>query len=190
MLRPDHGPPQRGLLEDTLVIWGGEFGRTVYSQGTLKEDNYGRDHHPRCYSMWLAGGGVKAGTVYGETDDFSYNITKDPVHQRDLHATILNLFGLNHDAFTFRHQGLDQKLVGRRGARPRREGAPGVGRRLGLSRRTLHRALASDRRPEGSPQAAGLSPESGVLPPVLGIVLCLDQRQGFLADSFILHGVI
>jgi Protein of unknown function (DUF1501) len=103
---------QRGLLEDTLVIWGGEFGRTVYSQGTLKEDNYGRDHHPRCYSMWLAGGGVKAGTVYGETDDFSYNITKDPVHQRDLHATILNLFGLNHDAFTFRHLGLDQKLVG------------------------------------------------------------------------------
>jgi uncharacterized protein (DUF1501 family) len=103
---------QRGLLEDTLVIWGGEFGRTVYSQGMLKADNYGRDHHPRCYSMWLAGGGVKAGTVYGETDDFSYNITKDPVHQRDLHATILNLFGLSHDAFTFRHQGLDQKLVG------------------------------------------------------------------------------
>ena len=103
---------QRGLLEDTLVIWGGEFGRTVYSQGTLKADNYGRDHHPRCYSMWLAGGGVKAGTVFGETDDFSYNITKDPVHQRDLHATILNLFGLNHDAFTYRHQGLDQKLVG------------------------------------------------------------------------------
>ncbi|WP_396626306.1 DUF1501 domain-containing protein [Luteitalea sp.] len=103
---------QRGLLEDTLVIWGGEFGRTVYSQGTLKEDNYGRDHHPRCYSMWMAGGGVKAGTVFGETDDFSYNITKDPVHQRDLHATILNLFGLDHDAFTFRHQGLDQKLVG------------------------------------------------------------------------------
>jgi hypothetical protein len=103
---------QRGLLEDTLVIWGGEFGRTVYSQGTLKEDNYGRDHHPRCYSMWMAGGGVKAGTVFGETDDFSYNITKDPVHQRDLHATILNLFGLDHNAFTFRHQGLDQKLVG------------------------------------------------------------------------------
>jgi hypothetical protein len=103
---------QRGLLEDTLVIWGGEFGRTVYSQGTLKADNYGRDHHPRCYSMWLAGAGVKAGTVFGETDDFSYNITKDPVHQRDLHATILNLFGLDHDAFTFRHQGLDQRLVG------------------------------------------------------------------------------
>ncbi len=103
---------QRGLLEDTLVIWGGEFGRTVFSQGVLKVDNYGRDHHPRCYSMWLAGGGVKAGTVYGETDDFSYNIAKDPVHQRDLHATILHLFGLNHDTLTFRHQGLDQKLVG------------------------------------------------------------------------------
>ena len=103
---------QRGLLEDTLVIWAGEFGRTVYSQGELKRDNYGRDHHPRCYSIWLAGAGVKAGTVYGETDDFSYNITKDPVHQRDLHATILKLFGLNHDRFTFRHQGLDQKLVG------------------------------------------------------------------------------
>jgi hypothetical protein len=103
---------QRGLLEDTLVIWGGEFGRTVYSQGELKRDNYGRDHHPRCYSIWLAGAGVNAGTVYGETDDFSYNIVKDPVHQRDLHATLMNLFGLNHNTFTFRHQGLDQKLVG------------------------------------------------------------------------------
>jgi len=103
---------QRGLLEDTLVIWGGEFGRTVYSQGELTSDDYGRDHHPRCYSIWLAGAGVKAGTVYGETDDFSYNIVADPVHQRDLQATILNLFGLDHDRFTFRHQGLDYKLVG------------------------------------------------------------------------------
>ena len=80
-LRPGHGLEQRGLLEDTLVIWGGEFGRTVYSQGMLEPDNYGRDHHPRCYTMWLAGGGVKAGHGFGETDDFSYNITKDPVHQ-------------------------------------------------------------------------------------------------------------
>jgi len=103
---------QRGLLEDTLVIWAGEFGRTVYSQGELKRDNYGRDHHPRCYSVWLAGAGVKAGSVYGRTDDFSYNIVENPVHQRDLHATILNLFGLDHDTFTYRHQGLDQRLVG------------------------------------------------------------------------------
>ena len=100
------------MLDDTLVIWGDEFGRTIYSQGGLSKDNYGRDHHPRCFSMWMAGGGAKGGAIYGETDDFSYNITKDPVHQRDLHATILNLFGLDHNAFTYRYQGLDQKLVG------------------------------------------------------------------------------
>jgi uncharacterized protein (DUF1501 family) len=81
---------QRGLLKDTLVVWGGEFGRTVYSQGTLTKDNYGRDHHPRCFCMWMAGGGVKGGTTYGETDDFSYNIAKDPVHINDLNATILH----------------------------------------------------------------------------------------------------
>jgi uncharacterized protein (DUF1501 family) len=100
------------MLEDTLVIWGAEFGRTVYCQGALTKENYGRDHHPRCYTVWLAGAGVKGGTVYGETDDFSYNIVRDPVHQRDLHATILNLFGIDHDKFTYRFQGLDQKLVG------------------------------------------------------------------------------
>jgi uncharacterized protein (DUF1501 family) len=103
---------QRGLLEDTLVIWGGEFGRTVYSQGTLTETNYGRDHHPRCFTIWMAGGGVKAGSVYGETDEMSYNIVKDPVHVRDLHATILHLMGINHEMFTFKSQGLDQKLTG------------------------------------------------------------------------------
>lgn len=103
---------RRGLLDDTLVIWGGEFGRTVYSQGGLKRDNYGRDHHPRCFSMWMAGGGVKRGFSYGETDDFSYNITKDPVHIRDLHATILHQFGLDHNKLTFRFQGLDQKMTG------------------------------------------------------------------------------
>jgi hypothetical protein len=103
---------QRGLLDDTLVIWGGEFGRTVYSQGTLTEDNYGRDHHPRCFPMWLAGGGVKPGLSYGETDDFSYNIVKDPMHIRDLHATILHLFGMRHDQLSFRFQGLDQRLTG------------------------------------------------------------------------------
>ena len=103
---------RRGMLDDTLVIWGGEFGRTVYSQGTLKPENYGRDHHPRCFSMWMAGGGVKPGISYGETDDFSYNITKDPIHIRDLHATILHLFGINHDKLTFKFQGLDQKLTG------------------------------------------------------------------------------
>jgi uncharacterized protein (DUF1501 family) len=103
---------QRGMLEDTLVIWGGEFGRTVYSQGTLTETNYGRDHHPRCFTMWMAGGGVKGGMVYGETDDMSYNITEDPVHIRDLHATILHLLGLDHHKLTFKSQGLDQKLTG------------------------------------------------------------------------------
>ncbi len=103
---------RRGLLDDTLVIWGGEFGRTVYSQGKLEPDDYGRDHHPRCFSMWLAGGGVKPGLSYGETDDFSYNIVKDPMHIRDLHATILHQFGLDHDRLSFKSQGLDQKLTG------------------------------------------------------------------------------
>ncbi len=103
---------RRGMLDDTLVIWGGEFGRTVYSQGNLTKDDYGRDHHPRCFSMWMAGGGIKPGIAYGETDDFSYNIVKDPVHIRDLHATLLYLFGLNHEKLTFKFQGLDQKLTG------------------------------------------------------------------------------
>jgi hypothetical protein len=103
---------RRGLLDDTLVIWGGEFGRTVYSQGTLKHDIYGRDHHPRCFSMWMAGAGTRPGITFGETDDFSYNIVKDPVHVRDLHATILHQFGLDHNRLTFKFQGLDQRLTG------------------------------------------------------------------------------
>ncbi len=102
----------RGLLDETLVIWGGEFGRTIYSQGGLTKDNYGRDHHPRCYTMWMAGGGVRPGAIHGETDDFSYNIVKDPVHIRDFHATVLHLLGFEHDRFTYRYQGLDQKLTG------------------------------------------------------------------------------
>jgi hypothetical protein len=103
---------QRGLLDETLIIWGGEFGRTIYSQGQLTKENYGRDHHPRCYTMWMAGGGSRPGTVHGETDDFSYNIVKDPVHIRDFHATVLHLLGLDHERFSFRHQGLDQRLTG------------------------------------------------------------------------------
>ncbi len=103
---------QRGLLEDTLVVWGGEFGRTVYSQGTLTQDNYGRDHHPRNFCMWMAGAGVKKGAVYGETDDFSYNAVKDPVHINDLNATILHLMGIDHARFTYKFQGLDQRLTG------------------------------------------------------------------------------
>ncbi len=103
---------QRGLFDDTLVIWGGEFGRTIYSQGGLSPDKYGRDHHPRCFTMWMAGGGSKPGHIHGETDDFSYNIVKDPVHVHDFHATILNLLGFNHERFTFRYQGLDQRLTG------------------------------------------------------------------------------
>ncbi|MFN7876820.1 MAG: DUF1501 domain-containing protein [Pirellula sp.] len=102
----------KGLLDSTLIIWGGEFGRTIYSQGGLSKDNYGRDHHPRCFTMWMAGGGAKGGTIYGETDDFSYNIVKDPVHIRDFHATILHLLGIDHQRFTFKSQGLDLKLTG------------------------------------------------------------------------------
>jgi len=102
----------RGMLDDTLVIWGGEFGRTIYCQGKLTQTDYGRDHHPKCFSLWMAGAGVKGGVVHGETDEFSYNIVKDPVHIRDLNATILNQFGLEDTRFTFKYQGLDQKLTG------------------------------------------------------------------------------
>jgi hypothetical protein len=103
---------QRGLLDDTLVIWAGEFGRTVYSQGGLTADNYGRDHHPRCYTTWMAGAGVKPGISYGETDDYSYNVVKDPVHVRDFNATLLYCMGIDHNKLTYKFQGLDQKLTG------------------------------------------------------------------------------
>jgi uncharacterized protein (DUF1501 family) len=103
---------QRGMLEDTLVIFGGEFGRTVYCQGGLSETDYGRDHHPRCFSIWMAGGGIKGGQVYGETDEMSYNIVANPVHIRDLHATILKLLGFDHERLSFKFQGLDQRLTG------------------------------------------------------------------------------
>lgn len=103
---------QRGLLDDTLVVWGGEFGRTVYSQGTLTKDDYGRDHHPRNFTMWLAGGGVRPGVTHGETDDFSYNIVRDPVPLNGLNATILHCLGLDHTRFTFKAHGLDQRLTG------------------------------------------------------------------------------
>ena len=103
---------ERGLLDETLVVWGGEFGRTIYSQGLLTPTYYGRDHHPRCFSIWMTGAGVKGGVVYGETDEFSYNIVKDPVHVRDLQATILHLFGIDHERFTYKFQGLNSKLTG------------------------------------------------------------------------------
>ena len=103
---------QRGMLEDTLVIWGGEFGRTVYSQGHLSESDYGRDHHPRCFTVWMAGAGVKQGISYGVTDDFCYNILENPVHIRDMNATILNRFGIDANTFNYKFQGLDQRLVG------------------------------------------------------------------------------
>lgn len=103
---------QRGLLDDTLVIWSGEFGRTVYSQGGLSPTNYGRDHHPRCFTSWMAGGGVKPGITYGETDEFSYNVVKDPVHVRDFNATLLHCLGIDHNKLTYKVQGLDQKLTG------------------------------------------------------------------------------
>jgi hypothetical protein len=103
---------QRGLLDETLIVWGGEFGRTIYSQGGLSKQNYGRDHHPRCFTMWMAGGGTKGGTIHGKTDDFSYNIVEDPVHIRDFHATVLHLLGYDHERLTYRFQGLDQRLTG------------------------------------------------------------------------------
>lgn len=102
---------QRGMLEDTLVVWGGEFGRTVYCQGKLTGANYGRDHHPRCFTMWLAGGGIRPGITHGETDDHSYNITRDPVHVHDLNATILHCLGLRHTDLTFRFQSRDHRLT-------------------------------------------------------------------------------
>jgi len=102
---------RRGLLEDTLVIWGGEFGRTVYSQGKLSPDKYGRDHHPRCFSMWMAGAGVKHGFSYGETDDFSYNIVKNPVHVHDFHATLMHIMGIDHERLTYKFQGRRFRLT-------------------------------------------------------------------------------
>ncbi len=103
---------QRGLLDDTIVVFAGEFGRTVYGQGNLDHDDYGRDHHPRCFSAWLAGGGIKGGLTYGKTDDFSYNVVENPVAVRDLHATILHQLGIDHEKLTFPFQGLDQRLTG------------------------------------------------------------------------------
>jgi hypothetical protein len=102
---------ERGLLEDTLVVWGGEFGRTVYCQGKLTADDYGRDHHPRCFTVWLAGGGVKPGLCFGETDDFSYNITRDPAHVHDLNATILHCLGVDHTRLTYKFQGREFRLT-------------------------------------------------------------------------------
>jgi hypothetical protein len=103
---------QRGLLDDTLVVWGGEFGRTIYCQGKLTRENYGRDHHPRCFTVWMAGGGIKPGIVYGETDDFSYNIVEDPVPINDMNATILHCLGIDHRRLSVKFQGLDIRLTG------------------------------------------------------------------------------
>ena len=102
---------QRGLLEDTLVIWGGEFGRTTYSQGEITKTSFGRDHHPRCYSMWMAGGGIKGGVTLGKTDDFGYNLVEDPVHVHDFHATVMHLLGVDHEKLIYRSQGRDFRLT-------------------------------------------------------------------------------
>jgi uncharacterized protein (DUF1501 family) len=101
----------RGMLDDTLVIWGGEFGRTVYCQGRLTAEEYGRDHHPRCFTIWMAGGGVKPGVTWGETDDYGYNIARDPVHVHDLQATILHCLGIDHTRLTFKYQGRHFRLT-------------------------------------------------------------------------------
>ena len=103
---------QRGMLDDTLVIWGGEFGRTPYAQGGANLDKYGRDHHGRCFSLWMAGGGIKPGLVYGSTDEFGFNIVENPVTIHDLHATILHCLGIDHTRLTHRFQGLDFRLTG------------------------------------------------------------------------------
>ncbi len=102
---------QRGLLDDTLVIWGGEFGRTTYSQGEITKTSFGRDHHPRCFSMWMAGGGIKGGVTLGKTDDFGYNLVEEPVHVHDFHATVMKLLGVDHEKLTFRSQGRDFRLT-------------------------------------------------------------------------------
>jgi arylsulfatase A-like enzyme len=102
---------KRGLLEDTLVIWGGEFGRTNYCQGKLTANNFGRDHHPRCFSMWMAGGGVKSGFNLGATDEFGYSVVENPVHVHDFHATILHLLGIDHQRLIYRHQGRRYRLT-------------------------------------------------------------------------------
>ena len=102
---------QRGMLDETLIVWGGEFGRTVYCQGNLSRENYGRDHHPRCYSLWMAGGGIKGGISYGATDDYSYNIVENPVHVHDLNATLLHCMGVDHTKLTYRYQGRDFRLT-------------------------------------------------------------------------------
>jgi len=109
---------QRGMLDDTLVVWGGEFGRTVYCQGELSRTNYGRDHHPKCFTIWMAGGGIRPGISYGETDDFSYNVVRDPVHIRDMNATILHCMGIDHRRLSYSFQGLDQRLTGTEPAAP------------------------------------------------------------------------
>ena len=103
---------ERGMFDDTLVVCGGEFGRTIYSQGKLTKDNHGRDHHGRCFTTWMAGAGIKQGFDYGQTDDHCYNIVKDPVHIRDLNATILDRLGIDHEKLTVRYQGLDHRLTG------------------------------------------------------------------------------
>src|ERR1039458_6213736 len=126
---------ERGMLDDTPVIVAGEFGRTIYSQGKLTPADYGRDHHPRCFSLWMAGGGIQGGVVHGETDEFSYNITRDPVHVRDFQATILHQFGIDHEKFTYKYQGLDMKLTGVEKA----EVVKGI---LGQGQNTLLRAHA------------------------------------------------
>ncbi|MEO2035562.1 MAG: DUF1501 domain-containing protein, partial [Planctomycetaceae bacterium] len=102
---------QRGLLDETLVVWGGEFGRTAYCQGGLSRTKYGRDHHPRCFTIWMAGGGIKPGMSWGETDDFSYNVTANPVQVHDVHATMLHLMGIDHRRLTYRFQGRDHRLT-------------------------------------------------------------------------------
>jgi uncharacterized protein (DUF1501 family) len=102
---------RRGLLDETLVIWGGEFGRTVYAQGGANRDNYGRDHHGRCFTLWMAGGGIKGGIVHGETDEFGYNIVRDPVHVHDLNATILHCMGVDHERLTYKFQGRNYRLT-------------------------------------------------------------------------------
>ena len=107
-------PVNRGLLDETLIVFGGEFGRTTFGQGKLAQDNYGRDHHPRCFTTWMAGGGIKSGITYGQTDDFSYNVVENPVHVNDFNATILNQLGIDHQRLTFPFLGKEKSVFGGR----------------------------------------------------------------------------
>ena len=166
---------RRGLLDETLVVCGGEFGRTIYSQGIVSKDNHGRDHHGRCFTTWLAGAGIKQGFEYGKTDDYSYNILENPVHIRDLNATILNQLGVDHNRLTFRHQGLDQRLTGVEPARRNRH--PCLSSMCSKRLQTLARAITRLRPASLQPYHLSSQTMNTLILQWLFAVQCRDRRQ-------------